>query len=156
LAASAGLPVLVPESPLAPPVVLRPGRLLQKQRAGAHAAILNHVAAIDELAGFVSAARAAGVTIPLIAGVAVYTDERSAAVMQNFPGLHVDPAQIARVLGSGDPVAAGIEQATDEARRVLAIDGVRGVNLSGLASGQGEVVAAQVKAEIGRRVQQWL
>jgi methylenetetrahydrofolate reductase (NADPH) len=155
LAASIGLPVLVPESPNAAPTALRPARLLQKQRAGADAAILNHVADLDDLARFVSAARTAGVTIPLIAGVAVYTDSRSAAVMQNFPGLHVDPAQIRRVLDSADPVSAGIEQATEEARQLLAIDGVRGVNLSGLASGDGELAAAGIKAEIGRRVQAW-
>ena len=42
-------------------------------------------------------------TLPLIAGVAVYTDERSAAVLQRFPGLHLDPAQVAAVLARAGP-----------------------------------------------------
>ncbi len=152
LAASLQLAVAVPEAPQAPPRRLRPRRLLQKQHAGARLAVLNSVGSAAALADFVTAARAAGVTLPLIAGVAVYTDERSARVLQNFPGLQLDPAQIARVLGSADPVAAGIEAAVEEAGRVLAIDGVAGVNLSGLASSRDEIYAAEVKAEIGRRI----
>ena len=73
-------------------------------------------------------------TLPLVAGVAVYTDERSAAVLQRFPGLHLDPTQVAAVLRAPDPVAAGIAAAVAEARALLAVDGVVGVNLSGLAS----------------------
>ena len=156
LAASLGLAVAVPEAPAAPPRWLRPARLLQKQRAGAQLAFLNHAGSVAELAEFVRASRDAGVTIPLIAGVAVYTDPRSAQVLQNFPGLHLDPEPVARVLAAADPVAAGIEAAVTEARQLLAIDGIRGVNLSGLASSRGEFPAAEVKAEIGSRIRSQL
>ena len=156
LAASLGLAVAVPEAPAAPPRSLRPARLLQKQRAGAQLAMLNHAGSVAELAGFVAACRDAGVTIPLIAGVAVYTDPRSAQVLQNFPGLKLDPAPVARVLAAADPVAAGIDAAVTEAAELLAIDGIAGVNLSGLASGQGEFRAAEVKAEIGSRIRSQL
>src|SRR3712207_7080006 len=44
----------------------------------------------SRLAAFTAAARAAGATLPFIAAVAVYTDERSARVLQRFPGLHLD------------------------------------------------------------------
>ena len=152
LAASLGVPVAVPEAPAAPPRAMRPARLLQKQRAGARLALLNHAGSAAELAGFVRASRDAGVTIPLVAGVAVYTDPRSAHVLQNFPGLHLDPEPVARVLAAADPIAAGIEAAVAEARQLLAIDGIDGVNLSGLASGRGELHAAEVKAEIGHRI----
>jgi methylenetetrahydrofolate reductase (NADPH) len=152
LAASLGLAVAVPEAPAAPPRSIRPARLLQKQRAGARLALLNHAGSVAELVEFVRACRDAGVTIPLIAGVAVYTDARSAQVLQNFHGLHLDPEPVARVLAAADPVAAGIEAAVTEARQLLAIDGIAGVNLSGLASGRGEFHAAEVKAEIGRRI----
>jgi 5,10-methylenetetrahydrofolate reductase len=152
LAASLGLAVAVPEAPAAPPRSIRPARLLQKQRAGARLALLNHAGSVAELAEFVRACRDAGVTIPLIAGVAVYTDASSAHVLQNFPGLHLDPEPVARVLAAADPVAAGIEAAVTEARQLLAIDGIAGVNLSGLASSRGEFHAAEVKAEIGRRI----
>jgi methylenetetrahydrofolate reductase (NADPH) len=152
LAVGAGLPlVAVAESPSSPPESVRPGRVYQKQLAGAQVCVLNHVGSVSRVSAFAASASAAGVTIPLIASVAVYTDERSAAVLR-LPGLHLDEAKLEAVLGSPDPVAAGIAAAVDEARALLAIPGVAGVNLSGLASGQGEVFAAQVKAEIGRRV----
>ncbi|WP_239029372.1 methylenetetrahydrofolate reductase [Pseudonocardia acidicola] len=152
MAAAAGLLVAVPEAPDARPRAVRPARLRQKQRAGAHLCVLNHVGSTQRLARFAARARAAGVTIPLIAGVAVYTDERSAEVLANLPGLHLDREQVKRVLGAPDPVAAGIEAAVAEARALLAVDGVVGVNLSGLASERGEMFAAQVKASVGQEI----
>jgi 5,10-methylenetetrahydrofolate reductase len=152
LAASLGVAAAVAEAPDAPPRTLRPARLLQKQRAGAQVAFLNHAGSAAELAWFVRACREVGVSIPLIAGVAVYTDQRSAQVLQNFPGLQLNPEPVARVLAAADPVAAGIDAAVEEAGQLLAIEGVSGVNLSGLASDRGERYAAEVKAEIGRRI----
>ncbi|WP_220451238.1 methylenetetrahydrofolate reductase [Nocardioides dongkuii] len=154
LACRAGHAVAVPEAPEAAPRHLRPARLVEKQRAGAHLAVLNHVGSPEGVASFVAAARGLGLTIPVIAAVAVYTDERSARVLQNFPGLHVDPAQVERVLGAADVRAAGIEAAVGEARALLAIEGVAGVNLSGLASGAGVLAGAQIKAEIGHRIRE--
>jgi 5,10-methylenetetrahydrofolate reductase len=152
LAADAGLTVAVPEAPDAPPRPLRPLRLREKQRAGAQLAVLNHVGSPGRLAAFAGAARAAGATLPMIAGVAVYTDDRSAAVLQRFPGLHLDPAQVAAVLAAPDPEAAGIAAAVAEAKALLAVPGVVGVNLSGLASDRGLVHAARIKAAVGRAI----
>lgn len=152
LAVAHGLAVAVPESPAASPREIRPGRLLQKQRAGAHLAILNHVRSADEVREFVRAAGEQGVTLPVIAAVAVYTDARSAEVLSTLPGLDLDPDRVARVLGAADPERAGIEASVEEAQEMLAIEQVAGVNLSGLASGRGEVHVAEVKAEIGRRI----
>ncbi|MBS4754002.1 methylenetetrahydrofolate reductase C-terminal domain-containing protein [Nocardioides sp. zg-ZUI104] len=154
LAGARGHAVAVPEAPAAQPRHLRPDRLVEKQRAGAHLAVLNHVRSADEVATFVAAARSRGLRIPVVAGVAVYTDERSARVLQNFPGLHLDDDEVARVLAAPDVREAGIEAAVREARALLAIDGVAGVNLSGLASADGELVGAQVKAEIGTRIRE--
>src|SRR5580693_7675672 len=97
LAASAGMPAAVPEAPAAPPRHLRPFRLAQKQRAGAAVAVLNH-AATDTVTSFMAAATAAGVTIPVIAAVAVYTDALSAAVLSGLPGLELDPYAVQRVI----------------------------------------------------------
>jgi methylenetetrahydrofolate reductase (NADPH) len=149
MAAAAGLPVAVPEAPEAPPRRLRPGRLREKQRAGAQFAILNHVGSTTRMANFLAAARAAGVTIPLLAGVAVYTDAHSAAVLQHFPGLQLDDDRVAAVLGAPDPVAAGIAEAVAEARGLLALDGIVGVNLSGLGSSHGPAAGAEIKAAVG-------
>jgi 5,10-methylenetetrahydrofolate reductase len=152
LLAGSGLPVAVAEAPDAAPRELRPHRVLAKQQAGAQLCVLNHAGTPQRVAAFVSAARALGVTLPFLAAVAVYTDERSARVLQSFPGLHLDPARVDRVLTAPDPVRAGVQAAVDEAGTLLSIDGVVGVNLSGLASARGERYAAQVKAEVGRAV----
>jgi hypothetical protein len=154
LAAGMGLPVAVPESPEAPPVDLRPARIAQKQRAGAQLCVLNHVSGPERVAAFITAARAAGATLPFIAGVAVYTDEPSARVLQRFPGLHLDAEVVERVLAAPDPRAAGIDAAVAEARALLAVPGVVGVNLSGVGSGRGEDDGAQVKAAVAERLRE--
>lgn len=151
LAASAGLPAAVAETPAAPPRHLRPSRLAHKQRAGAAAAVLNHdtVASVSD---FMAGAARAGVTIPVIAAVAVFTDELSAAVLSALPGLELDPAVVRGVLDHPDPVAAGIAAAAREARALLDIPGIAGVNISGLASARGYEFAARIKAELARRI----
>ncbi len=151
LAASVGMPAAVPETPAAPPRSLRAFRLVQKQRAGAAAAVLNH-AAVATVTAFMAAAARAGVTIPVIAGVAVFTDAPSAARLSALPGLELDPAAVRRVLEDPDPVAAGITAAAREAQALLAIPGVVGVNLSGLASARGYEFAAQIKAELAQHI----
>jgi 5,10-methylenetetrahydrofolate reductase len=152
VAAAAGLSAAVPESPEAPPVDLRPARVATKQRAGAAVCVLNHVRSPGRVTAFVAAARAAGVTLPFVASVAVYTDERSARVLQRFPGLHLDDGAVGRVLTAPDQRAAGIAAAVDEARALLAIPGVVGVNLSGSASGGSDDDGARVKAEVAELV----
>ncbi|WP_448643010.1 methylenetetrahydrofolate reductase [Geodermatophilus sp. URMC 63] len=154
LAAETGLTVAVPESPEAPPTDLRPARVVEKQRAGAHLCVLNHVSSPVRVEAFIREARAAGATLPFVAGVAVYTDERSARVLQRFPGLHMDDGVVEQVLAAADPRAAGIAAAVTEARALLAIPGVAGVNLSGLGSGRGEDDGALVKAEVATRVRE--
>ncbi|WP_222268688.1 methylenetetrahydrofolate reductase C-terminal domain-containing protein [Modestobacter marinus] len=154
LAAAAGLSVAVPESPDSPPVGLRPARIAEKQRAGARLCVLNHVRDPARLTAFTTAARTAGATLPFVAAVAVYTDELSARVLQRFPGLHLDAGVVERVLASPDPAAAGIAAAVAEARALLAVPGVVGVNLSGPASARGEETAAAVKAEVARRIRE--
>jgi len=154
LAAGTGLRVAVPESPEAPPTTLRPARVAQKQRAGAQLCVLNHVSTPARVAEFVTAARAAGVTLPFVAGVAVYTDEPSARVLQRFPGLHLDGDVVERVLASADPRAAGIAAAVTEARELLAVPGVVGVNLSGMGSSRGEDDGAWIKAAVAEQLRE--
>ena len=47
--------VAVPETPAAAPTALRPARLVEKQRAGAQVAVLNHVRTAAEVAAFYGA-----------------------------------------------------------------------------------------------------
>ena len=152
LAASLGLPVAVAETPTARPLHLRPLRLVDKQRAGAGVGVLNHVPTVGQVADFVDSARSSGLRMPVVASVAVFTDARSAAVLTGLPGLEIEPARVKSVLGADDPVEAGIASAVTEAVDLLAIDGIAGVNLSGLASARGVQVAAEIQAEIGRRI----
>ena len=152
LAASVGLPVAVAETITARPTGLRPGRLVGKQRAGAGIAVLNIASSVTQVAGFMAAAQQAGLTLPVIASVPVYTDERSAAVLSALPGLELDPLGVRRVLDATDPVSAGIARAVEDAVALQRIVGVEGVNLSGMASAQGPMFAAEVQAEIGRAI----
>jgi 5,10-methylenetetrahydrofolate reductase len=142
----------VPETLTAPPVHARPGRLVQKQRAGAGIAVLNHASSLALVEKFVKDARAAGLTIPVLAAVAVFTDVVSAAVLQGLPGLELDQRIVDEVVNAADPVEAGIEAAVAEARALLSIEGIEGVNVSGLASGAGTRVGAHIKAEVGVRI----
>lgn len=152
LAASLGMVAAVPETPTAPPQHARPVRLVQKQRAGARVAVLNHVTSPTAVGEFMRAARAAGLTIPVLAAVAVYSDAPSAAVLQGLPGLELDHDVVEAVLNAPDPIEAGIRAAVDEARALLAVDGVAGVNLSGSASASGTGLGAQIKAEVAARI----
>jgi hypothetical protein len=104
------------------------------------------------IANFMEAARSAGLSIPVIAAVAVFTDPVSAAVLEGLPGLELDPALKQEVLGAADPVAEGISAAVAEARALLSIEGIEGVNVSGIASASGARVGAEIKAEVGRRI----
>ena len=153
LAASTGLPAAVPETPAAPPRHLRPFRLAQKQRAGAAVAVLNHDT-VASVASFMAAAARAGVTIPVIAAVAIFTDPVSVSALARLPGLELDPVVVRAVLDDPDPVATGISAAAEQARALLAIPGVAGVNISGLASARGPKFAARIKAELAERIRE--
>jgi methylenetetrahydrofolate reductase (NADPH) len=142
----------VSETLTAPPVHARPARLVQKQRAGAGVAVLNHASSPALVEKFVKDARTAGLTIPVLAAVAVFTDVVSAAVLQGLPGLELDQRIVDDVVNTADPVEAGIEAAVAEARALLSIEGVEGVNVSGLASGAGTCAGAHIKAEVGVRI----
>jgi methylenetetrahydrofolate reductase (NADPH) len=152
LAASLDMVAAVPETPTAPPTHVRAARLVEKQRAGASVAVLNHVSSASALSGFMNDARAAGLRIPVLAAVAVFTDVVSAAVLQGLPGLELEPTLVAEVVNAPDPIETGIEAAVGEARTLLSINGIEGVNVSGLASASGTRRGAEIKAEVGARI----
>ncbi len=152
LAASLGMVAAVPETPTAPPTHARAARLVEKQRAGASLAVLNHVTSAPALSTFMDDARSAGLRMPVLAAVAVFTDMVSAAVLQGLPGLELDPVVVESVVNAADPIEAGIEAAVAQARELLAINGIDGVNLSGSASASGTRRGAEIKAEVGARI----
>ena len=95
-------------------------------------------------------------TVPFVACVAVATDTRSLQILERFPGLEVDPALRRRILTASNGRAAGVAAAVDEARRMLAIDGVAGVNLSGAASSESELDSASIMADIATELRDGL
>lgn len=147
--------VSVGEAPCAPPTGARPGRLLEKERAGAEVCFVNHCGGVAAVESFVSSARALGSQVAFIACVPIVLDEGSAAVMESFTTSPMPEGYLASILGAGpDPAAvraAGIAAAVDLARRMLDL-GIAGVNLSGGPAPGGELAYAEAVAEIADRV----
>ncbi len=148
----AGLCASVAATPAAPPVARRPNRIVEKERAGAQLCFVNHAGGVGAVASFVAACRAAGATLGFVPCVSVFTDVRSLTVLTQFPGLVVDGDVAELVLGAADPRQAGIDAGVAQARAMLAIDGVVGVNLSGAATTGAEVENAAIMAEIAGRL----
>jgi methylenetetrahydrofolate reductase (NADPH) len=82
----------------------------------------------------------------------VFTDVVSAAVLQGLPGLELETALVDEVVNAADPIEAGIDAAVGEALKLLAINGINGVNLSGRASASGTRRGAEIKAEVAVRI----
>ncbi|WP_433283754.1 methylenetetrahydrofolate reductase C-terminal domain-containing protein [Pseudonocardia sp. CA-142604] len=149
-ARAAGLLVSVAESPAAPPVERRGGRLAQKVRAGAQLCLLQFCGEAQDVAAFIGTARAAGADVPVLPAVPVIVDEYGARVMASFAAA-VLPAGLAdSVRRADDPAAAGIEAAVCHARELLTVDGVAGVVLNGVAAGGAETLLARSMAAVGR------
>ena len=148
LAREAGAHVSVAESPSAPPLDARPGRVRTKQLAGADMAFLNHGGSAADLIGFADACRAAGAELALVAPVPVITDAGSAQALAQFPGLVLPGGLIQEVLSSPDPERTGIELAIGFGRELLASGRFAAVNLSGSGTAHGPVERALIMREI--------
>jgi hypothetical protein len=58
------------------------------------------------------------------------------------------------VLAAPDPREAGVAAAVEEARALLAVPGVVGVNLSGMGSGRSEDDGARIKADVAEQLRE--
>ena len=152
LARSFGLTVSVAESPDAPPTAERPARVLDKYHAGASWCVLNVGSDRARLEWFIATARHLGAAMQFAACVPVFTDAEGAERLQRLPGVSLDPVSVRAVLGSTDPVSAGISRAVQLATSLLSLPGVDGINLSGPASTKGEAERASVMREITSRL----
>lgn len=140
------------ESPAAPPVGLRPARVLEKQRAGAGIVVLNHAGSAEDLVSFADAAHERGVSVPLVAPVPLVTDRESARGLAAFPGLLPPPGHLEAVVGADDPREAGIDGAARLAVTLLGSGRFAAVNLSGSGSGGGMVDRVAVICEVMARL----
>ncbi len=152
MARAAGHLVSVAENPVAPPVGRRPARLLEKERAGAQLCFVNHAGGVEPVARFIERARAIGVTLDFIPCVPIILDEHSAALIRSFTSLMLEPGYIESILDAPDPREAGIDAAVRFASRLLELDGVVGVDLSGGPQYGGEVEFSAALAEIALRI----
>jgi len=152
LARTFDLTVSVAESPLAEPVGRRPARAADKSRAGASWCFLNVGVGAARAAAFVTSAREAGSTMRFVACIAVFTDEPGASRLAGLPGVILEESAVRRVLGAGDPVQAGIEEAVMSARQALAVDGIDAVDLSGPASTASDAERVAVMRAVAERV----
>ncbi|HEY0815424.1 MAG TPA: methylenetetrahydrofolate reductase C-terminal domain-containing protein [Pseudonocardia sp.] len=145
-ARAAGLLVSVAESPCAPPADRRPDRLTEKVRAGAQVCLLNHAGGAAPVAAFI----AAGPDVPYIACVPVVLGPAQAQLLAAFPGLVLPPGFLAGILDAPDPVGAGIDAAVRLAEELLAVPGVRGVDLGAVPVAGTEDETARALATVAR------
>lgn len=152
LAATTGMLVSVAESPSAPPVAERPARAEVKAIAGAHVVIVNHAGSDEELGAFVAAVRARAAALRVLVSVPLVRSLAGAERLHAFiPG--AVPADVLAALDASDPTAGAVDRAVAAGQRALAVPGVDGLDLSGVA-GPGEELAvalalARAGAELG-------
>ena len=99
LARAAGLLVSVAESPAAPPVAHRAGRLAEKVRAGAQICLLQFCGEVEDVAAFSDAAHESRRGHPRVAGVPVIVDEYGAAIMSSFAAAVLPAGYVESVRG---------------------------------------------------------
>ena len=152
LARASGLLVSVAESPAAPPVAQRAGRLAEKVRAGAQICLLQFCGEVEDVAAFSDAAHSAGADIPVLAGVPVIVDEYGAALMSSFAAAVLPAGYVESVRRAADPVSAGVEAAVRYARALLTVEGVAGVVLGGAPEPGSGTLLARAFAAVGKEL----
>jgi methylenetetrahydrofolate reductase (NADPH) len=150
LAQSMGVLVSVAESPVVIPISERPYRLSQKMKAGANICFINHSGEPETYARFISEVKTLGTDIPFVVGLAVVTSETSATAIQGFCNFVVPRGYLENIMASSDPRKAGIRAAIKFGEALLALPGVRGLNLSSVPELGREQELARDLAEIAK------
>ncbi|BDZ48432.1 methylenetetrahydrofolate reductase [Frondihabitans sucicola] len=159
LARAAGHLVSVAESPCAPPTGRRAERLVEKVRAGAEVCFVNHAGGAAPVSSFIrevqdllAESQDPGAAVAFVPCVPLVVDVASARLLESFTTLVLPPGYLERILRAPDPFAEGVSAAVDLSLEMLALDGVRGVNLSGGAGPAGAAVFAEALAAVGREL----
>lgn len=152
LARAAGHLVSVAESPAAPPTAQRAGRLLEKERAGAQVCFVNHCGGVETVRAFIDEVRRGGSSLRFVPCVPVVVDAPSAALLESFTTLLLPEGFLGDIRSAVDPRRAGIEATVALCERMLELDGVAGVDLSGGPGHGGEEAFADALAEIAARL----
>ena len=152
LASAAGHLVSVAESPASPPIDGRAARLVEKERAGATVVFVNHCGDADRVATFLDRHRAAGGAAAPIACVPLVVDAGSADLLRSFTSLVLPPGYLQGISSATDPFRAGVDATVALAERMLAVPGVRGVDLSGGPAPGAEETFAQAIVDVAARL----
>lgn len=155
LATSFGHLVSVAEAPAAPPIHLRPVRLIEKVKAGAEVCFVNHCGPAARVEEFIRRTRQLDVPDgrpQFVACVPVVIDRGSAELLRSFTSLVLPDGYLDGILSSTDPRTAGIEAAVQLSRELRQVPGVGGINLSGGPAAGAEVPYARALAAIGREL----
>ncbi|WP_448002433.1 methylenetetrahydrofolate reductase [Agromyces bauzanensis] len=152
LARAAGHLVSVAESPAAPPTAERAARLPEKERAGAQLCFVNHCGGVESVAAFIREVRRGGTSLRFIPCVPVVIDAGSAALLESFTTLLLPEGYLAGIRSAADPRRAGIVATVALCERMLELEGVAGVDLSGGPGRGGEEEFADALAEIAARL----
>lgn len=156
LAAGVGLLTSVAESPSAPPLADRPGRLVEKLRTGAEVCFVNHCGGTEPVRAFLKQVQVQvqglGAKPWFLPCVPVVVDAASAELLASFTGFVLPPGYLDRILAARDPREAGIQAAVELSEELMSVEGVTGVNLSGGGPPGAELAFAEALAEIGNRL----
>ncbi|MGD8195077.1 methylenetetrahydrofolate reductase C-terminal domain-containing protein [Herbiconiux sp. P18] len=152
LAAASGHLVSVAEAPTSPPLDKRAARLREKTRAGAEVCFVNHAGGVAPVRRFIEEVREAGANPAFIPCVPMVIDRGSAGLLRSFTTLVLPEGFLDRILHAADPYREGLDAVTELCERMLEVDGVAGVNLSGGASAGAEVEFADAMGIVAERL----
>lgn len=148
-----GLLVSFAESPDAPPVALRGGRVREKQRAGGQFCLTQYCGDAADVAAFVTRCAEAGATVPVLPGVPLVVDREGAEMLASFHAATLPTGYLDRLFAAEDVRREGIRLAVDYGRSLLEVPGVGGLVVAGGARHGDEAdyarALAVVAAELG-------
>ncbi len=157
LAARTGLVAAVAESPSAPPSPQRAGRLVEKLRAGAEICFVNHCGGVAPTRAFIGQVRqptgdGPDPTCSFLPCIPVILGSGGAAGLGTFPAMALPPGYADAILAAADPRKAGIRAAVRLSLDMLALEGVQGVDLSGVPEAGAESAYCEAVAEIAQGI----
>ncbi|MBZ4487006.1 methylenetetrahydrofolate reductase C-terminal domain-containing protein [Microbacterium sp. cx-55] len=148
-----GLLVSFAESPDAPPVAVRGGRVREKQRAGGQFCFTQYCGDAADVAAFVDRCADAGAAVPVFPGVPLVVDRDGAEMLASFHAATLPTGYLDRLFAAEDVRREGIRLAIEYGRSLIEVLGVGGLVVAGGARHGDEAAYARalavVAAELG-------
>ncbi|WP_292857198.1 methylenetetrahydrofolate reductase C-terminal domain-containing protein [Microbacterium sp.] len=147
-----GLLTSFAESPAAPPIAERGGRVAEKERAGGRLCLTQYAGDADEVADFIALCRAAGASVPVLPGVPLVVDQNGAALLASFHAAKLPRGFVERLFAARDVRAEGIRLAIEYGRALLETGMVGGLVIAGGARPGAESEYAADLATVAREL----